>query len=893
MQSDSEDQMFVNRCLEGDWAAFAFLVDKYKEVVHAYAYHRINDYQGTQDVVQEVFIKAYRKLGQLKWPHRFRSWLYTIASNECKMWLRKHSREHKQEMPLEDVPVEELDELAVRSHSDEDIELTVRSAMETLPTANQLVLSLHYMSGQSVKEIAEFMGISPGNVKVRLHRARKQLGERLENMIGKQMKKEKLRSGFVLTMMNSIRNMPIPSLPKPRPTKWMPIPISIGLALLIGIIGYGVSSGKDISSNTPILKPAETTFEVSLLSDMEALDTESEDISQSDLESADAGATTQTQPAGGTKSSGMVVRRVWEHTLNASAYAVSPDGRYVSYINWDNGNLAIHDFETGENREVTDEGNWGKDREFADNSIWSPDSKNIIYLWLEGPYQTRDASLRIVGIDGSKPRVLCSSSEGSEAPFPMEWVPFPVEWSRDGKHILALHCIGKGKPHDHDIVLVSVADGSIRVLKSLGHHGPDMSLSPDGGYVVYNYPQSEDSTKTDISLLATDGSHEMTLVEHPADDGEPIWAPDGNGIVFASDRSGSMGVWVLEVIDGKPKGYPRLINDNLDGMNPLGLTQDGSYYYGLGSMDSDVYMATIDPETGKVVTPPTKAVQSHEGFNYAPDFSPDGKSLAYASLRPRGKDGDLRVLMIRSLETGEERELLPELTSQHFQRQWSPDGRSIITTAGADLSWESRGLYQIDTETDAATPVVLNDEQGSIRPTPLLWSPDGSKIFFMRALGGIKVIRAHDFETKREWSPDFRLKGGEAPEIHDMALSPDGRQLAFLECLEDEHSYQIAPSTGGETREVLRVPKPNGRRLVWTPDGRHLLFGKRKDEETELWQIPVEGGESQNLGLTMKKMNHLSIHPDGRRITFTGPGPGRGAEVWVMENILPTSTASR
>ncbi len=102
-------------------------------------------------------------------------------------------------------------------------------------------------------------------------------------------------------------------------------------------------------------------------------------------------------------------------------------------------------------------------------------------------------------------------------------------------------------------------------------------VSPDGRYVVYDSPQSENSPNRDIFLLATDGSHEMTLVEHPANDFAPFWAPDGNRIVFASDRSGSMGVWVLEVVDGKPKGSPQLISDNLDGMWPLGLTQNGSY----------------------------------------------------------------------------------------------------------------------------------------------------------------------------------------------------------------------------------------------------------------------------------------------------------------------------
>jgi len=71
--------VFVTRCLEGDQTAFAFLVDKYKEVVHAYAYRNVGDYQQAEDVAQEVFIKAYRKLAQLKWPHKFRSWLYVAS----------------------------------------------------------------------------------------------------------------------------------------------------------------------------------------------------------------------------------------------------------------------------------------------------------------------------------------------------------------------------------------------------------------------------------------------------------------------------------------------------------------------------------------------------------------------------------------------------------------------------------------------------------------------------------------------------------------------------------------------------------------------------------------------------------------------------------------------
>jgi len=886
MHMQSDDEVIVARCLGGDQAAFAFLVEKYKGAVHAYAYHRVLDYQEAQDIVQEVFIKAYKKLAQLKWPHRFQSWLYAIASNECSTWLRERLKEREREAPLEDVPAENLDELAVRAHGDKDIELTVRSAMEALPGDSQLALSLYYMSGLSTKEVAGFMGISPNNVGVKLHRARKQLGERLEKMLGRQLRKEKMRSGFTFTLMDCIRGMPIPSLPKPRPNKWMPIPVSIGLALLIGIIGFGISSGKGVSSETQTLKPA--TFEVSLLPDPDGqtfLDTESEKIN--DLVVADAGTTTQIQPTAGTESSGIVVRRVWDNAQDAedSMGRVSPDGRYLSYVNWKNkGNLAIHDFETGENRDITDEANWDKDYQGADASIWSPDSKQIAYFWL-GPNEY--SSLRIVGIDGSKPRVLCSGPPESE-------LPWPLAWSSDGKHILANQGT-KTEETIFNIVLVSVADGSIRVLKSGG--SGHASLSPDGRYLVYDYSQSEDSLKQDISLLATDGSHEVTLVKHPADDFAPFWTPDGNRIVFVSDRSGTRGVWVLEVVDGKPKGSPQLISDNLNGMAPLGLTQDGSYYYGLPGRENDIYFADLDLETSKVVGSPYKAIQIFEGLNSRPDFSPDGKRFVYVSPRGPGRWDRSNSFVIRSMETGEEREVQPDLPRFRLlvgsAPRWFPDGRSILVLAKyTDSTKEWRiGFSQIHTETGAVTHVVWDNEQGGIgRGTPPVWSPDGSKMFFMR--GGIKV---YDLKTKQEWSPDFHSKLGKDYKKHNLAISPDGQQLAFIRCLKDGHSLQIAPSAGGEARELLMLTKAGLTEttgLAWTPDGRHLLFGKRKDEATELWRISVEGGESQNLGLTMKKMEHLSIHPNGRRIAFTGPGPRPGPEVWVMENILSKSTAS-
>jgi len=182
---------------------------------------------------------------------------------------------------------------------------------------------------------------------------------------------------------------------------------------------------------------------------------------------------------------------------------------------------------------------------------------------------------------------------------------------------------------------------------------------------------------------------------------------------------------------------------------------------------------------------------------------------------------------------------------------------------------------------------------------PPVWSLDGSRIFFIRQHDGVNAIKAYDFETKREWKPDFQLACGEGCASRALALSPDGQQLAFMVSCDNEWSLQIAPSSGGHASETARLQKEetaSGWGLTWTPDGRHLLFlGKSENGLCELRRIPVKGGEPQNLGL--KIIPHigvrLSFHPDGRRIAFTGPGSGHGGEVWAMENFLPRFTADK
>ncbi|MEE9131757.1 MAG: hypothetical protein V3T84_17230, partial [Phycisphaerales bacterium] len=575
---------------------------------------------------------------------------------------------------------------------------------------------------------------------------------------------------------------------------------------------------------------------------------------------------------------GMVTRQVWAPALDA--YAPSPDGRYLTYINWTTGNLAVHDLETGENRDVTDEGTFENEWQYSDVSIWSPDSRQIAYYWLNG----EDGELRIVDLKGSKPRVLSSSN------WKLGHAPWPREWSKDGKYILAIRSQkdeSQERGKEGQIVLVSVADGSVRVLKSLGERRTrNMSLSPDGRYVVFDV--KDGSERYDIHLLATDGSREVPLVEHPAADRAPFWTPDGKRIVFVSDRSGSKALWMLDVDDGKPKGTPTLAKGMGSHFWPMGFISDGSFYYGVGTPANDVYVATLDFEAGKVVAPPIKTSLRFEGSNYAPVWSPDGKYLAYASWRSSGT-----VLVIRSVESGQERDLSPKTVrvlrfKARAAPRWSPDGGSILVTG---IDWK-RGpsVFLVDAETGNLTSIVQDEQkkEGGIYGEPHwpVFSNDGKQIYYIR---GDRSIVARNLETRREREL-YRTN----TYIVRLACSPDGRRLAFFEGAQIVRPTVVKTisTSGGEPSELYTLKEGKrfspGVGISWTPDGRHVVVGgpDGPDKPDGLWSIPATGGEPRKLNLGVK-VNHLALHPDGRRIAFTGPDPKGGGEIWVMENFLP------
>ena len=176
----NDDVQLIQRVLEGDDTAFSVLVRKYQRSVHALAWRKIGDFHIAEDITQDTFLKAYQRLSTLKKPQRFASWLYVIAANHCRTWLRK---KRLWTQSLEDTSSTQLEKATYSGYViEENARMTketqreiVKKLLTKLQESERTVITLHYLGGMNYEEISEFLGVSVAAIKNRLYRARNRL----------------------------------------------------------------------------------------------------------------------------------------------------------------------------------------------------------------------------------------------------------------------------------------------------------------------------------------------------------------------------------------------------------------------------------------------------------------------------------------------------------------------------------------------------------------------------------------------------------------------------------------------------------------------------------------------------------------------------------------------
>ena len=179
----NNDAVLIQRVLAGNDEAFSVLVKKYQKQVHALAWRKIGDFHIAEEITQDTFLKAYKKLATLKKPQRFASWLYVIAANRCSSWLRKKRLWTQPLEQLEETDIEQQQRATYSRYVIEENERTavaaqrevVKKLLAKLPESERTVITLHYFGEMSCTEIGVFLGVSANTIKSRLRRAQLRL----------------------------------------------------------------------------------------------------------------------------------------------------------------------------------------------------------------------------------------------------------------------------------------------------------------------------------------------------------------------------------------------------------------------------------------------------------------------------------------------------------------------------------------------------------------------------------------------------------------------------------------------------------------------------------------------------------------------------------------------
>ncbi|MEO5685165.1 MAG: sigma-70 family RNA polymerase sigma factor [Chitinophagaceae bacterium] len=190
MQTGPNDKEIISTVLQGNKQAYAELVNRYQGFVFTICLRYTSSREDAEEIAQDIFVKAYRCLADFRGDSKFSTWLYTIVNTSCITFLRKkrlqtHSLDDEKVFAVADNidggmranQVEQKSRIAM-----------VNQAIQLLSADDAKIITLFYKGEQSLDEIGEIMGMEPNTIKVKLHRARVRLKDKMEKHFAQEVR---------------------------------------------------------------------------------------------------------------------------------------------------------------------------------------------------------------------------------------------------------------------------------------------------------------------------------------------------------------------------------------------------------------------------------------------------------------------------------------------------------------------------------------------------------------------------------------------------------------------------------------------------------------------------------------------------------------------------------
>jgi Tol biopolymer transport system component len=410
------------------------------------------------------------------------------------------------------------------------------------------------------------------------------------------------------------------------------------------------------------------------------------------------------------------------------------------------------------------------------------------------------------------------------------------------------------------------------------------AISPDGNMVAFCW-DGEKQDNFDIYVQLIGPGKPVRLTTDPAEECMPAWSPDGRWIAFQRFAGKASSIHVIPALGGVERKIADISSstDPAHGCSGLTWSANGKWLIATDRASSNqppsLYAYAL--ETGErhslISTPWASEVDA------CPSISPDGRNLAFISVRAGGAVGELYVLAVSG-------ELVPlgkpnQLTfKERFSTSpvWTPDGRKILFSSGGVTG--DRELWGLGISKGAA----------SGKPQRLAPLEDGYSIAIShRAQGPQRLVYAREPSDLNVWQVEVSHRGrGLLLDSNPRALisstrwdfdsqfSPDGNKIAFSSDRSGNTELWLCDRDASNAVQLTSLGSVSIG-AAWSPDGRWIAFTSRPRGQADIYVIPAKGGTPRNLTNHPATDRLPTWSPDGKWIYFPSNRTGR-FEIWKM-----------
>ena len=807
---ERDDTELINSILLGDETAFNALVRKYQKSVHALAWRIIGDYHIAEEITQDTFLHAYKKLSTLNEPKQFAGWIHVTAKRRCLAWLRKKnvdmlSLESVPELTLEKTAYENyITELREEAYT-EYLREVVDDLLQKLPDAERTVVILHYLGEMTCEAIGKYLSISPNTVKSRLSRARNRL--RVVDFYLKPIKHKRTHDNSLQTTNRKSQDKGIEIMKNNLEHNCMPggLPKSAKARL-----GRGGILGIEYSPDGKLLAVASCIG-----------------IWQYDSHANQVRTLT---------------------TFNGKKvddFSYSPDGHQIA-VGLDDVFVFILNTKTGEPYPLIEH------TDIVWTVSFSPDGKTIAT-------DSRDGTTRICDAASGKIKYTIAKESGH---------PYDLSFTSDGKELV---CVGwknkiillntkTYKPTTtfnlhpdcdttsatyspiQEIIAIGSDNGKIYlydkntselIITLTAHieHVDTLTFSPDGKTLA-----SASLYEKSIKLWDTDsGEHIKTFTGHASYIRSLAFSPDGKTLTSGSG-DGTIRFWDVHTSD-----IVKMYTGYSEYVMSIACHTNGNY---IATKTSDHAIRLWDTRTCKNIETDYQFQDSTFGITFNSDGDLLVASATENGIRLWNANRDEHKMIL----TGES-EIMEDI-------YFSPDGNTLVSCSTDAI------IRLWDVQTCEEKKVQFGPDN-CVRG--IAFHPDGKTVATWNLENTVHTVQLWDVDTGENFRTFVAHYGG----VDCIAFSPDGKTLAsagsnddFIK-LWDTNTYKSIMELTSHTDLTVC--------LAFSPDGKTLASG-RVDSSISLWD--TDNGECKKVLYGHSyKVTSITFSQDGKTLV-SGSGDG-------------------